>query len=276
MDVSQPIEASRRLFEPLARAGYASRGVVYVLIGVFAVLAAIGSGDKIDSKGALLKLFQQPFGEVLVWILIIGLFGYVLWRLIQVTLDPDHYGHDAKGVFTRLALLGSAISYGSLAMFALSKLGVLSSGGGSDGGTKTMVADWFEKMLGGQIVAGVIALVLIGFAIYQWGKAAKQSYVKRFEIDDETLSKVNPVCMAGLIARGAVFAICGGLLAYRAVTYESPSTKPPGVEDAMRFVQQLPAGNILLIIMGIGLISYAGYSFIEAKYRRIDMDEARI
>ena len=50
-------------FEWLARLGYAARGVVYLLVGWFAMMAAIGSGQPIDTKGALREIFFSPLAR---------------------------------------------------------------------------------------------------------------------------------------------------------------------------------------------------------------------
>ena len=70
----------------VARAGLVAYGVVYVLIGWLAVQLALGdrSGAP-SSSGALRELAQQPFGDVLIWIVSIGMFLLALWQLQQRT-----------------------------------------------------------------------------------------------------------------------------------------------------------------------------------------------
>ncbi|WP_312145598.1 DUF1206 domain-containing protein, partial [Stutzerimonas kunmingensis] len=46
----------------LARSGYAARGMVYVIVGFFAIMAALGSGETVDTRGAVQQLLGQPFG----------------------------------------------------------------------------------------------------------------------------------------------------------------------------------------------------------------------
>lgn len=56
-----------------ARMGYASRGIVYVLVGSLAALAAFGQGGQTEgSRGALERLLTAPFGKVLLAIMEIG------------------------------------------------------------------------------------------------------------------------------------------------------------------------------------------------------------
>ena len=92
----------------LAKAGYSSRGVVYLVIGVFALLAAIGSGENKSAKDALSTVLSQPFGTVMIVVLIAGLVGYVLWRLIQAIFDTDGHGRTLKGFTIRIGLLVGA------------------------------------------------------------------------------------------------------------------------------------------------------------------------
>ncbi len=81
----------------LARSGYAARGVVYLIVGGLAVLAALGRGQTTDSEGALLTILQQPFGTVLLGLVALGLVGYAIWRLVQALMDTDRPRHRPQG-----------------------------------------------------------------------------------------------------------------------------------------------------------------------------------
>src|SRR6059058_326131 len=79
--------------EAFARMGYAAKGVVYLIIGVMAGLFALGRRNRPgDFSTVLLQSFHQPFGEVLLALLTLGLFGYGVWCLIQAILDTENKG----------------------------------------------------------------------------------------------------------------------------------------------------------------------------------------
>ena len=64
-----------------ARMGYASRGVVYLLVGGLAALAALGQGGQTEgSRGALESVLTAPFGKIMLGIIALGLVGYAMWR----------------------------------------------------------------------------------------------------------------------------------------------------------------------------------------------------
>lgn len=80
-------------------------------------MAALGKGgETTDDKGAIKEIMQQPFGNALLIALVIGLCGFVLWRLIQAIKDTDGHGTSAKGMAIRGGLIASAVSHGLLAL----------------------------------------------------------------------------------------------------------------------------------------------------------------
>jgi hypothetical protein len=75
----------RDWFVSLGRMGFAARGVVFLLIGGFLILAAVhsSSSDVHGLGGALQALEQQPYGWVLLSLTALGLFAFGVFGLIQ-------------------------------------------------------------------------------------------------------------------------------------------------------------------------------------------------
>ncbi len=75
-----------RPFKVLLTVGLIAYGVVHILIGWIALQIAWigrGQGQEASQKGALAEMAQQPFGVVLLWITVIGLFALAVWQLIE-------------------------------------------------------------------------------------------------------------------------------------------------------------------------------------------------
>jgi Domain of Unknown Function (DUF1206) len=259
----------------LARSGYAARGVVYIIVGGLALLAALGQGggQTTDTQGALTSLLTQPFGEVLLAVVALGLFGYALWRVVQALTDVDHHGTDPKGLAIRGGLLVSAATHGLLAAFALSLIfgwGSSLGGGGGDSGARNWTA-WLMQQPFGRWLVCLIGLAIVGAGIGHMIKGYWVRFEKYLQMDAATLEKVSPVCRFGLIARGAVFVIIGAFLVVAAVQFDS--TQARGLQGALETLQRQPYGWILLGIVALGLVAFGVYSLIEAWYRRIDMPD---
>ena len=253
----------------LARTGYLSRGLVYAIIGLFAVLAALGSGENKDTKDALQTVLQQPFGRLLVGVLIVGMVSYALWRLVQALLDADDHGLGAKALAIRGGLLASAFTYATLALYALSL--VAFSGGGSGGGSSP--AHMLAGLFGSGPVALTLAAIFAGVAIAHWIKAFSGRYADHIKASEAMMTVLHPICVAGLAARGMVFAVIAVMLMVRGLTAEDGSGTP-GIKDALGFIQELPFGSVLLVATGAGLILFAAYSLAEGIWREIDLENA--
>ena len=78
----------RTWVEYAARVGYATKGVIYWIIGGLAAAAGWGAGgETTGSEGAISEIRQQPFGHFLLWIVTIGpaaiKFMTVLFPMVQ-------------------------------------------------------------------------------------------------------------------------------------------------------------------------------------------------
>jgi hypothetical protein len=264
------VDVSDRKFEYLARLGYAARGLIYVIVGWFALVAAVGGGGggTPDSEGALREILSQPFGNVLLGIVAVGLIGYALWRAVQAIKDTDHHGTDAKGLAIRGGLLVSAAIHVSLAIFAFSLIFIIGGGGGDS--TRDWSATLMRQPLG-QWLVGLVGVAVIGAGLAHIVKGYRKGYERYLQMPPRQMERVSPVCMFGLIARGVVFLIIGGFLIVAA--WQADPNEARGLAGALRTVQEQPWGWVLLGVVGLGLIAFGIYGGIQAVYRRIDAPE---
>lgn len=254
----------------LARGGYAARGVIYLIIGIFALLAAQDSTQPKDSHKSLEALLGQPFGYFLVGLVVAGLLAFAAWRVLQATRDVDHHGKNLKGLIIRTGLLAGGLVNGALAFFAS---GLVISGISSSGDSGGQTKDWLAHLLSWEhsnLLVYLIALIPLGVGVAHIIKGWKASFEKYFEADEEVMRYVRPVSQFGLIARGVVFLEIAVLLAVSGSAYKA--IDPPGMKEALGALQNLPAGWLVLIVMAFGLIAFSVYSFSEAFWRKINME----
>ena len=244
-----------------ARAGYAARGVVYLLVGFLVLWSCTrGGGQAEGSTGALQSIADEPFGTLLLWLIAVGLAAFALWRLIQAIRDPDGQGTDAKGLTIRGAMLVSAVLHGALAFTAASIAQGSGSGEGGQGWSAQLMQESWGRWL--VILAG---LAVIGAGIAQVVKGWKGSFMKYFDTTAAELGTLYTVCRFGLVARGVVFGIIGYLIAHAAWNYQPQQTD--GLRGAFQLIMQQPYGVVLLAIVGLGMLAFAVYCFVEARHR---------
>lgn len=250
-----------------ARAGYAARGLIYLVIAVFALLAAFGAGQPAGTRDALSTLLSNPAGGAIAYALAAGLLFYSLWRFTQALFDTDRHGTGLKALAIRGGLLASGVTYLTLAFYAFS----LRRGASEDdsGG----FAEMLTAVAGARWAATGLAIVLAGVGIAHFVKAVQERYEDHFEAGEKAMRFIHPVAKTGLIARGTVFLVLAFLSALRA--WRGGGGEEPSSKEALEFVQQLPAGGWLLAAMGAGLAAFALYSLVEARYRRINLTEPR-
>jgi hypothetical protein len=257
--------------EALARLGYAAKGIVYGIIGVLALQAALGSGSpNVSQTSAFQKILSQPFGHFLLWIVIIGLIGYAIWRLLQSVLDPEYEGRQKTGLIKRIGYFVSGVIYLALAYLAYQI--VQGKGSAGSGATSDITAKALQ-MPGGQLLVGAVGLIILGVGLYALYSAYRRSFEKRFNYGRMSVEERRWAIRLGRLgyaARGVVFSLVGLFLIQAAYTY-SPS-KESGLGGALVALASTPYGPWLLGLVAIGLIAFGVYCLALARWRQININ----
>lgn len=252
-----------------ARAGYASRGIVYLLIGGLAALAAFGQGGQTEgSRGALERLLTAPGGAVMLGAIAVGLLGYGAWRTIQAVKDTDHHGLDAKGIVIRSGLLVSAVTHVLLAVFAANLIFHFAASSGDSGGGSQGMASWLMTLPYGQWIVGAVGLAFIGAGIAHGIKGWKAKFDRHFDMPASTQQWAYPICRFGLATRGLVFVLVGSFFIIAA--YQFNPDEAGGLAEVFSTLRSQLFGKWLLAFVAIGLFAFGIYSLLEAVYRRVN------
>ena len=253
------------LLEPIARVGFAARGVVYVMMGVLAARAAAGQGGRTtDAHGAVREVGRLGAGGVLLIALALGLTAYAVWRVAQAFLDLDEKGGGVKGLATRAGFIGSALVHVGLAMTAAGIGFTSGSGSARTWVARTLAEPW------GVWAVGLAGAVVVGSGLYQFYKAWGATFEKRLRVGQMTPGArrwARRIGRFGLAARGVTFLIVGWFLIRAARNVSAHEVKDMG--GALRLLAGQEYGDVLLGIVACGLIAYGLLSFVNARYRRI-------
>jgi Domain of Unknown Function (DUF1206) len=252
----------------LARAGFAARGVLYLVIGCLAVGIAFGhSGDQADSAGAVRLVAATPVGLVALWLLVAGFAGLALWRLSEAVYGGPGPGERKTG--SRLAALGKAVVYGALAV-TIVKYAI---GAGAPKSSDQQSTDLTASVLhhpGGQVVVVAVGFALVVGGAYVAYSSWRRDFLKQLSMagtSPRTRRVVGWLGQIGGIARGVVFAAVGVFLIVAGAKSQPDQAK--GIDSALRAFAQTPLGPWLLVVVALGLVTFGLFSCCEARWRKV-------
>ncbi len=262
-DLSSDADRSDWL-DTAVRAGLIAYGVVHLMIAWLALQLALGdrSGEA-SSQGALRELAQQSFGVVLIWLIAIGMFLLVAWRVLEALVGrQDEDG--AKLWRMRATSVLKALVYGSIGVSAVNV--ALGSGGGSGGGTDTMTAKVMD-LPGGQVIVGAVGLAIVAYGANQIRQAWTEKFREHLTAGG-TSGDVGTAYVwfgkAGYTSKGVALIVVGGLFCYAAFTHEAK--RSGGLDQALNKVLQQPFGPFLLGAIAIGIGCYGLFCFARARH----------
>jgi hypothetical protein len=225
------------------RIGLVARGIVYGVIGVLAFKLALGAGGKTENQtGAMKTIGHQPFGEVLLIALAIGLGAYAVWRLIDgIAGTPPRDDHALQH---RVAAIGSGIAYAVLCF----------------------VLGW----PGGPAIIAVVGLVIIGVGLYQGYKGIARKFEDESHVEQMgsgTRATFDALGVTGHLARAVTFILIGYGLIRAALTFSSKNAV--GLDGALQKLAHASAGPLLLGIVALGFVAFALFSIADARYHKV-------
>jgi hypothetical protein len=258
------------MIEPLARLGYASKAFIYAIVGLLAAAAALNRGGRVtDTRGALRMILSHPFGNVLLFVLAVGLCGYGLWRLLDAFLDPERRGTGFHGLVLRIGHLIRGLVYGGLGIEAFRLARGLRASHGSD----TTVRLWAATLLSlpmGDWLVGLLGAIIAAFGVSQIVDAIRDTDDEKKDLtwlDPARRRILTRICRFGVGARALIIVVVGILL-MRAAYLHNPRAAA-GVRGSILELAGAGPGRWLLTFVAFGLIAYAVDQALHARYGRV-------
>jgi hypothetical protein len=253
----------------LARLGFASRALVYAVIGALALLAALGrGGDTTDSRGAIAVVASQPHGAILAALLAAGLAALGLRFALEGALDPERTRRGAKGAVVRVAKVFGGLLYVGLAAWAAQ----LASGAASGPSGDEQVRSYTARALAlpaGRLLVAIAGVVALAVAVHQlrngWKRWRGDLDLRSGEMPRALRRAAPGVGLAGFGAQGLVILLIG--VFWLQAAFVRDADEATGFDGALAFVARQPWGAALLAVLAAGLLAYAAWSAIEARYK---------
>jgi hypothetical protein len=251
----------------LARFGCFAIGTVYVLIGVWAMLA-LGrlAQPAADEERILQRIWALPFGGVLSGAVALGSAGYVIWLLFQAVFDPYRFGKTWKGIVERIGIALSALAYGAIAAKAVRVL--LGDGGHGEHQEQDMVAT-ILRWPAGQWLVGAAGAVVVIVGLYQLVYVYEADHKRQLRLRGRSkLARfsIDALAWAGYGARCAILVVLGGFLLRAAYSFNAGAV---GDTDSAFDFLGLGGGRLgdaLFSVVAVGTIAYGLFMYANGVY----------
>jgi Domain of Unknown Function (DUF1206) len=252
------------------RAGFVGRAITYGLIGAIALALAAGAGSEPaapDQQGSLSLIASAPLGRVALVVIAAGLLAYALWKFEQAVRGHGPEGGGGADWKERVANAAGGVVY---LIFCAVAIAVLIHSAGNSSSQPRQAAAGVLGWPGGQVLMGIAGAGLIAISIYQASDAVRGSFAddsKVEQMNDAGLNLFMVLGLIGLVARALVFGVVGYFLLRTAIEFNPASAV--GVDGALAAVHREPYGPWLLGLVAAGLLTFAAFSLLEARYRRL-------
>src|SRR6478752_5403357 len=169
-------QQKEKLFDRFLRIGFISKGIMYCLLGVLAVLTAADLGrSKASKQGTAQFIYDQPFGKFILVLLTLGMLGYVTLRLFQCFKDSDQKGKSLKALVIRAGYGLSAFMYIGFSFYAVK---LVLRGPQHKGSLSQFVVEKVLDWPGGKWIICIVGLIVIGSGINQIYKGVSVKFMK--------------------------------------------------------------------------------------------------
>ena len=249
-------------FNWLVRIGYFSRAILYFVLGLIALTSASKIAE--GTNGIFKAIEEYPAGAFILWIMVVGLLAYALFRFCSLFFDIENNGSDAKGWGKRIGHAGSGIAHLALAYSAYKFASSEGSGDGGSGGSGAQeAASGVLSFEFGGVVLGLLGIALFFAAFHQAKKGLTGSFMNR--ISGQAPDFTRWLGGAGFLARAVVYIVIGWSL-FQAGFMSGGADQIKTLGDA---VSSLAGEGFIFTLTAIGLMLFGLFSLILARYRII-------
>jgi hypothetical protein len=264
--VREPAHTRGGWYSAAARIGLVAKGVSFGIVGILAIELALGEGGKATSReGALQSLARHGFGKVLLVALAVGFACYAMWRVVQAFAER---GDDAGTWGQRAGYVGRALIYGALTAGTINIL--VGSGSESQNERAHKTTAVLLSWPAGTWIVGILGALIAGVGAWNAYRGITRKFEEKWRTGEMTSAARTwggRAGVAGHLARGVVFGLMGFFAIKAAVEFDPKEAI--GWDGALRKLANASYGPYVLGFTAAGVICYALYCFVDARYRDV-------
>jgi hypothetical protein len=254
--------------------GSIATGIMYAAIGVIAILSflKIRHGGA-DESSLLAILDDYVIGKVVIWIILLGIICYIVWRFYETIKDPYGYGKELKGLTRRAGIALSTVA-DVLIVYAGIRILLGTSNIQPDGQPREerrMVHDLLQLSYGQWLVV-TIGSIYLATAVIQLLYGITRGYRERVNIERfSSFSRhaIHFLAWAGYFARGIILGITGFFLVKAGVVENARYVV--NTDKAFDFIGD-HIGHVFFILVAVATICYGLFMFAQAIAYDTDKD----
>lgn len=254
--------------------GCISTGIIYVAIGVIALLSLLQLKDGGADESSLLEMLNDFFvGQVVVGIILTGTVGFIIWRFYEAYVDPYNYGSNYIGIGRRMGIALSSIADAFIAYSAIMVLfgttGIREDGEPEE--EREMVGNVLE-MDAGEFLVIALGVIVMLTAIVQFYYGVTNGYRERLDIakfSDFFKKTMHVIADTGYFARGIIIGIIGYF--YIKAGIENDQDVVVNTDKAFDFLGSI--WNPLFVVVALGTISYGLFMFAQGFTYDVDNED---
>lgn len=266
-------DTSSGWYEWLARVGLVAKGISFGIVGVLAIMLALGQGGRATSReGALQSIASHPGGTLLLAFLALGFAAYAAWRFVQAYEERDGgpgASEEATSWAKRAGYVGRGLIYAALAVGTIKLIvgsGERQSQNQKAQKTAAAVLDWPA----GRWIVGAVGLCIAGAGLWNLYRGITRKFEEKWRRHEMTETERKWGGRAGLLghlARAVVFALIGIFVTKAALEFDPQDAI--GLDGALQKLARAGYGPYLLGLTAAGLLCYGLYCLVDARYRDV-------
>jgi hypothetical protein len=263
-DAAHAIGDSRG-FRVIARTGLVARAAFYLLLAGLAVDVAVTRGHgsrQANAHGALSVVAVDTWGLLTILLTAVGFFVFGVARVVGALRDRELPGWRR----TTTALQG--VFYVALAGVPLSFV----LGRRATGSEQSQHAETAKVLAwpGGRFLVIAVGVVVVAVCAWQIRAAWTRDFTDGMGMRKrprQVRRLITVVGVIGIVARALVFVPVGVFLVVAGV--RADPRHADGLDATLAALARQPWGPAGLAVVAAGLVVFAAYSVLEARYRRV-------